>query len=390
MDITKQFYYREQPTEILFGYEVLDRLGERINQLNAKRVLLVTDKGIVNSGGASRVTAILKESKIDVILFSETHEDPGTHIVEKAREVANIKGCDVILGLGGGSCIDTAKAVAILMNNSGKLTDYAGMDKVPSQSSKPAVIAIPSTAGTGSEVTMDAVLTDDETGDKFFIASSNICASVALVDPELTLTLPPSLTAATGMDALTHAIESFTNMITQPISQSIAYTSIQLIARSLRNAVKHGNDRKARCNMSLASLMAGMAFTVARLGLCHAIYLPLGSKPYKIAHGLANGIMLPHVMRFNAPANPCAYRKVAEALGIDCSKLSDLEASLKSADEVASLAKDIGMERKLSEFGITEKDLPQIARGAFRSGGIKINPRHVREEDIIEICKNAL
>ena len=263
-------------------------------------------------------------------------------------------------------------------------------NRVPYACVKPAVIAIPTTSGTGSEVTKDAVITDDETGDKFFIASSNICPIIALVDPELTLTLPTALTAATGMDALTHAIESYTNLITQPISQSIALKAIELISESLAIATLEGSNKEARYNMSLASLMAGMAFTVARLGLCHAIYLPLGSKPFKIPHGVANGVMLPHVMKFNALSNPGGYRKVAEAMGVDCNNLTDDEAAIKGVEKVSLLAKQIGMPNGLSHFGITEDDFPSIATGAFRSGGIKINPRPVTKEDIVEICKQAL
>jgi alcohol dehydrogenase len=390
MDIGKQFCYRRQPTEILFGYGVLNQLGERITQFNMSRVFVVTDRGLVKAGIADRLITVLKKSEVDTVLFSETHEDPGTNVVAKAKNIADSENCDTIIGLGGGSCIDAAKAVSILLNNPDKLTDYGGMDKVPNPCLHPPIIAIPTTAGTGSEVTMDAVITDDENGEKFFIASSNICPSLALVDPELTITLPAFITATTGMDALTHAIESFTNLITQPISQSIAFSAIKLIGKSLRQAVNKGQDKHARYSMSLASLMAGMSFTVARLGLCHAIYLPLGSKPYKIAHGLANGMMLSHVMKFNARANPKGYRRVAQALGFDDQSLSDLEVALKSAEEVAHLARDIGMERKLGEFGITEADLPQIAKGAFRSGGIKINPRPVTQEDIIQICREAL
>lgn len=388
--MAKQFIYRKQPTDIFMGDGILGTLGEKIHFLDAKKAILITDKGLVDSGIADQAWKVLNKANIRVTVFTETHEDPGTHVVQKVRDIALENKCDVLIGLGGGSCLDTAKAASILLNCPGSLQDYGGMDKVPYACTKPPVIAIPTTSGTGSEVSKDAVITDDETGDKFFISSTNICPAIALVDPELTLTLPPALTAATGMDALTHAIESYTNRITQPISQSIALKAIELISKSLAKATFEGSCKEARYNMSLASLMAGMAFTVTRLGLCHAIYLSLGSKPFNISHGVANGIMLSHVMKFNAPSNPSGYRKVAEAMNVDCSKLADDEATIKSAEKVSLLAKEIGMPSGLKHFGITENDLPYIAKGAFRSGGIKINPRPVTKNDIMEICRQAL
>src|SRR5262249_51366366 len=257
--------------------------------------------------------------------YEGVKQDSGTTVIAEASELLRSSKADVVIGLGGGSSLDTAKAVATLLTNPGTILDYTGLNRVKNR--LPPVIAIPTTAGTGSEVSFWSVFTNDETGLKVALGSMYVYPLIALCDPELTLDLPPLLTAATGMDALAHGIECYTNKACQPISAALAWNAIELIGRHLREAVVRGQNRDSRYAVLLGSTMAGIAMNPTRLGLAHALAMPLGSWDLRVPHGIAVAVTLPRVMRFNCLAAPERYALVARALGESVDQLSAVESA---------------------------------------------------------------
>lgn len=387
-DMLRLFEFPPLPTEIVFGFGAISRLGEKLRELGASRALIVTDRGVAQAGLLEAVKDLTQRAGIISCSFEDVPQDSSTETVARALELLIEERCDVVVGLGGGSVLDTAKAVALNKTNPGPLTSYAGLGKV-NRPSLP-VVAIPTTAGTGSEVSYWAVLTDDTTGAKFSIGGRLVFPTVAICDPELTMTLPPSLTASTGMDALTHAIESYVNNATQPISQALSLRAVELIGLYLRGAATNGRDREARYGMMLASTLAGIAMNPTRLGIAHALAMPLGSWDLKIPHGIANAILLPQVMEFNLPANIRGFADIARALGEDVSGLSPREAAQKAVKAVRLLKQDIGIDYGLARFGLTERHVPRVVEEAMKSGNIAVNPRLVRPEQLQEICLNSL
>jgi alcohol dehydrogenase len=297
-------------------------------------------------------------------------------------------GADVVVGIGGGSALDTAKAVAALATNPGSPLDYVGLHKV-TRPPLPA-IAIPTTAGTGSEVSLWSVFTDDERGLKVAIGGIHLYPAVALCDPDLTMDLPPALTASTGMDALAHAIECYTNNACQPISGALALEAIRLIGRHLGAAALNGRSREARYGMMLASTMAGMAMNPTRLGLAHAYAMPLGSWDLKIPHSIAIAVTLPLVMEFNCLAAPERFADVARALGEPVDGCSPADAAARAPAAVARLAASIGIPKGLSQFGLCERHLPQVVEEAMKSGNVVVNPRRAGREEMTSLLRRAL
>ncbi len=373
-------------TEILFGFGVLDRLPEKVAELGGERVLIVTDKGVQAAGIIDQVVAELSEAWIPAVVFDEVPQDSGSKTVERAVEVLRAQNCDLVVGVGGGSSLDTAKAVAFGATNPPPITQYAGLNKLKHPGLP--VIAIPTTAGTGSEVSYWAVMTDDETQVKIGIGGTLVFPRVALADPALTLSLPPFLTATTGMDALTHAIESYTNTSYQPISAALTYRAIELIGEFLVRAVQDGTDREARYGMLLGSLLAGMGMNPTRLGIVHALAMPLGSWQLKIAHGTGNAVLLPHVMAFNLEGNPTLYADVARALGVG--DADPLTAGHVAIARVRAINVEIGIPAGLSALGLTETMIPQVCAEAIKSGNIAVNPRPCTQADLEAICRAAL
>jgi len=293
-----------------------------------------------------------------------------------------------VVGIGGGSSLDTAKAVAALATNAGSALDYAGLNKVRNRPLP--MIAAPTTSGTGSEVTLWSVFTDDTRAVKVAIGGVLIYPSVALCDPELTLELPAALTAATGMDALAHAIESYTNNNCQPISGALAVEAIRLIGQNLRSAVLNGRDSRSRYGMMLASTMAGIAMNPTRLGLAHALAMPLGSWDLRVPHGVVLAVTLPYVMEFNYVAEPERFVDVARALGESVDGLPRLAAAARAVSAVRDLARDIGIPRGLSEFGVREDHILPVVEEAMKSGNVPANPRRTSAEDLTRILRQAL
>jgi len=380
-------YEYKMPTELIFGRGAAKQVGKIATNLGSKKAILVTDPGVTKAGLIQGIIASLEEANVAYVIFDQVESDPSTQLVMKVTEIAKTNNCDLVIGIGGGSALDASKAIAAMVTNPGDISEYAGIGKL----NNPTIptIAIPTTAGTGSEATYWSVLTNKETHLKAGVGSWYLMPTVALADPLLTLSLPPSLTAGTGMDALTHAIESYVCTATQPISEAMSEKAIALIGRSLRKAVVNGRDIQAREDMLYASLMAALAFNVTRLGLAHAFVVPAAAY-FPIPHGLGNAILLPHVMEFNYLACPEKFAKIAELMGEDIRGLSTLEAAQISVIAVKSLMRDIGIVKGLRQFGITEEDLPRLAEEAAKTGNVPVNPRIPSIQDIVNVAQKAL
>ncbi|TXH15598.1 MAG: iron-containing alcohol dehydrogenase [Gammaproteobacteria bacterium] len=374
------------PTAIEFGWGALARLPQLVQGVGGKRALVVGDPGVLKAGLVDRVMKALGGT-VPVTTFTDIESDPDAKSVDAGVQLARAKECDVIIGIGGGSAMDVAKVIGVMLTNPGNIRDYNGMGKI-GQPGAP-VIAIPTTSGTGSELTIWSVLSDKEKKTKFGVGSVLNCARIALLDPELTMSLPPAITAATGIDALTHALESYVNTATQPISEAMSEQSMTLIARSLRLAVAQPGNQQARADMLLASTIAAMAFNSTRLGLAHAFAMPLGSR-FHIPHGLANAIMLPTVMRFNLPGNLAKFARIAQIFGERTEGLGLREAAQRSVSAIEQLQADIGITQKLGDFGMTEADLHDVAAEAMLSGNVAVNPRQPTLQDMKALLRAKL
>ncbi len=386
MIFNKSFRY-EIPTIIEFGNGAIKKLPDHVKAFNGSKVLIVCDPGVLNAGVVARLSEPLNSAGIPYVIFSEIEPDPAIDSVDKGLHIAKEESCDIVIGVGGGSSLDTAKAVGLMLNNPGHIRDYVGIDMVPNPSVP--VIAVPTTAGTGSEITIWSVLSDKEQKVKLSVGSVYNCPDLALADPELTTTLPPHITAATGMDALTHALESYVNTATQPISEGLSVQSMKMIADNLCLAVVQGENLEARSNMLLASLIAAMAFNSTRLGLAHALAIPLGAH-FKIPHGTVNAILLPEVMKFNLIGNQKKFAEIASIFGVDTYHMTEREAAEEAVEAIRQLKNDIGIHETLSDYGVTESDLDFIAKEAMLSGNVAVNPRKPTLEDFKNICRAAM
>ena len=387
-DAGQRFNFLPVPTDIHFGFGAVEAAAERLKAAGGTSALIVTDSGLRQAGVVERVESVLAAAGIPFATYEGVKPDSGSGIIEEAVALLKACGADCVIGVGGGSSLDTAKAAAALAANGGGVFDYVGINRLPR---KPLpVIAIPTTAGTGSEVTLWSVFTDDQRGLKVAIGSVLLYPNVAICDPELTMNLPSALTAATGMDALGHAIECYTNDACQPISAALARQAIELIARHLRTAVLNGRDRAARYGMLLASTMAGIAMNPTRLGLAHALAMPLGSWDLRIPHGIAIGVALPCVMRFNYLAQPQRFAEVAAAMGEDIAGLPVLEAAARSFAAVRRLADDVGLPRGLAQVGMSADCVDRVVDEAMKSGNVAVNPRRTERAQMREILLAAI
>lgn len=389
MQINKDVFSYEVPTKIIYGKNSTELIGEEVKELGINNILITTDKGIKEAGVLESILASLDKENINYYIYDEVKADSGVDIVNEATKVAKDNNCELIMGVGGGSSLDTAKAVAVMVTNPGNnVLDYAGLDEIENDPVK--IFAVPTTAGTGSEATIWAVISNKNNNIKTGVGSMKMMPDVAICDPLLTKSLPANITAATGMDALTHAIESYVNTATQPISEAMAEKSISLISNNLRQAVANGDNLEARDSLLMGSLLAAFAFNETRLGIAHSISSPLGAF-YPIPHGVANAILLPNVMEFNLIGNPGKYKKVAELMGENTSGLNQMEAAKKSVEAVSKLMKDIGIPRKLSEVAdIDQDDIPKIVDQSYQSGNNLVNPRKPSKDDLLKVINNSL
>jgi alcohol dehydrogenase class IV len=388
MSIDSTFKFLPLPTEIHFGCGVVSTLPDRVRSLGCRKPLVVTDAGMRSAGTLERIERLLASAGLAARTYDAVMPDSGADLIAAAAELAKQADADVVIGLGGGSSLDTAKAVAAMVTNSGSILAYTGIGKLPRKGIP--MVAIPTAAGTGSEVTFWSVFMDERTRLKAVVGSVLLFPAVALCDPELTLTLPSLPTAATGMDALGHAIECYTNDACQPISAALSLRAIELIGTHLRSAALNGRQVEARYGMALASTMAGIAMNSTRLGLAHALAMPLGSYDLRIPHGLAIGITLPAVMKFNHVARLDRYASVARALGEPVDGLSVRDAAARSFSAVAGLAQDIGIPAHLSDVGLREEHIDAVAAEAVKSGNVAVNPRRTCVEDLRNILLETL
>ena len=388
VDVGQVFNFFPVPTDIHFGCGALASLAERVAAVNGRQALVVTDPGVRAAGILDRVTGRLEAAGIPFTVFDRVTPDSSSDLIESGVQAAKAAAADVVLGVGGGSALDTAKAIAALVTNPGSPLDYVGLHKVTTRPLP--TIAIPTTSGTGSEVSLWSVFTDDARKLKVAIGGFMLYPTVALCDPDLTLELPPALTAATGMDALGHAVECYTNNACQPISAALAFRAIELIGRHLPIATLNGRDRQARYGMMLASTMAGMAMNPTRLGLAHALAMPLGSGTLKIPHGIAVAVTLSPVVAFNHPAAPERFAAVARALGEPVDGLPVMEAASRAAAAVRRLADVVGIPKGLSEWGLDERQVPEIVDEAMKSGNVAVNPRRTSRDDLAGVLRQTI
>ncbi|MCF8074050.1 MAG: iron-containing alcohol dehydrogenase [Desulfarculaceae bacterium] len=379
--------FRTTP-RIVMGPGSVAGVGAEAQALGATRVLVVTDPGIMDAGLLEPVTASLEAAGLDYTLFSEVAPDPRHETVKACLGGLADDKPDCVIGLGGGSPIDIAKTVAVMLTNAGDISDYCGVDLVP-QAGAPTII-IPTTAGTGSEVTPIAILSDEEEKLKKGVVSPHLMPRVAVLDPELTVGLPPAITAATGMDALIHAIEAYTSVNATGMTDMLAARAIELISDNLRTAFARGQDLEAREAMLEGALLAGIAFANAGVTAVHAFAYPIGAE-FHIPHGVANTLMLAPVMRFNLVGNLVKFAEVAELMGQPTEGFALREAAELAVDAVLDLAEDLGVPQSLGQFGITEEHLPELAQGVMKVTRLLANnPRAMTAADAEEIYRQAL
>jgi alcohol dehydrogenase len=374
------------PTKIVFGAGVLKDILKEMDGLRMGRALVVTDSGLKGSPMVQSLMTIL--GKRAAALYGEAIPDSSIEVVKKGFDAYQASGADGIISLGGGSSMDTAKGIAILAKKGGKdLREFFGLNKVAEPLAPH--IAVPTTSGTASEVTMFATIKDHQSKVKNLISDPNLIPPVAILDPELTAGLPPFLTAATGMDALSHAIESLHARFYEPISDGLAYQAARLIVQYLPRCLEKGDDLEARGMQALASSMAGMAFQNALVGCAHGIAHALGGM-FGVHHGLANAILLSHGMRFNLPLSAPRYRHVAEAFGIPAQGKTDMEIAELTIQAVEQFVAKTGLPRRLSEVKIPKESFPALAKLAVNDPGMKSNMRRVTDpQELLPVLEAA-
>ncbi len=374
------------PTEVHFGNGIAGTLGDHVAQLGARAPFVVTDPGVRNAGIVDPLLQTMIERGLAPVVFDGISANPRDHECVTGAEAAREFGADLIVAIGGGSPIDAAKAIAGLLPNGGAVQDWEPprtfeLSPVP-------IIAIPTTAGTGSEVTRSSVITDTERHIKISLRDYQIAPRVALVDPQLTLSLPRSVTAATGMDVLTHAVEAYTCKRATPLSDMCAMTAILLVQEHLVDAVRDGNNLVAREGMMLASLVAGMAFSNADVAAVHCLAEAIGGL-YDTPHGVANAVFLPVVFAFNSESNPMRHVAVGETLGVDTSGFSMFEATRESGAAIKALATAVGIPSFRDLPGVDPKDFDAIAEAAVANGSNSSNAREMGHDDYVEILRLA-
>lgn len=395
MNLLKIYSFR-MPRNILFGLNASEKVGERAKELGGRKVLVVTDKSLRPSGTIDRVEASLRQAEMEVLIYDEVTTEPTTDYVDKGANLFRSQGCNLVVALGGGSCIDAGKGIAMLGTNPGVITDYEGRGKV--RNHKCPLIAMPTTAGTGSEVTWVSVIHDSARDVKFLVYSPYLVPEEAIEDPVLTFSMPPRVTMSTGMDALTHAIEGYVSTRdphvgygSPPLIDFLAIPAIELISQNLRKAWADGENIEARSNMMLGQLLAGMTFGNSGTALVHGMARPLGAH-FHIPHGLANAIMLPYGMEYTYMAVPEKFARIAQAMGEDIEGLSAMEAAERAVSAVRRLCSDIRVP-KLRDLDIPEKEyfrlIPQMAKDGMESGTPLVNPRKPTADDVMELFKRA-
>jgi aldehyde dehydrogenase (NAD+) len=382
-DLAFLFY---SPTRVVFGEGSSADVGVELASLGCRHALLVTDRFLLeHTDTVKKIERALGGACAGV--FCDVPADSGVHVIDAAAELGRARGADGIVSVGGGSVIDTAKGVAILLREGGSLLDYQGFQLL----SRPQTphVCVPTTAGTGSEVTYFAVVKDHEKKRKLIFGDHHIIPNVAILDPALTVGLPPLLTAATGLDAFSHGLEALTSAQRAPISDALGLHAIRLITAALPTAVTNGGDMAARGQMLVAATLGGAAFSNAQVGLVHAIAHVVGAR-HGVHHGMANSIAMPHVIRFNNDTVAGRYRMVAEAMGVDVRGMSDEAGGQRAADAIADFSRSVGLPGSFREVGVPESDLPACAEAALSDGAIVYNAKPVTDAgEVLGVLKKA-
>ncbi|MBI5956712.1 MAG: iron-containing alcohol dehydrogenase [Chloroflexi bacterium] len=386
MPLPELFEYQTR-TRVVYGPGVVKDIGFEVGKLGGTRAVIVTDRVLRSIGLVDRVVRGLVESGVELAgIYDDVPPNSEVKVVERGAQYAREQGCDVLIAVGGGSVIDTAKGMDVLLALGGSLLDYQGVGVV-NQPLLP-LIAVPTTAGTGSEVTLAAVIKDDASGLKLEFNSPYMMPNVAVLDPEMTITLPPMLTAATGMDALTHAIEAYVSNQAEPITDALGIHALRMIAQALPAAVKNGGDLEARGEMLLAACIAGLSFSNALCGIVHAMAHACGGR-YGVPHGVANSILLPYGMEFNLDSCPERCADIAVAMGAATERASVKRAARLSVAAVRKLSADIGLPRRLRDVGVEADGIPQLAEDALADAMMISNPRPAELPDVIQLLKRA-
>lgn len=372
-----------------FGPGARKELPAAIARLGKKKALIVTDKGLLQFGVAKLVTDVLDEAGVSYTIFSEVKPNPTVSNVKAGIEAFKNAEADILIAIGGGSSIDTAKAIGIVTANP-EFSDIVSLEGcAPTKNKSVPIIALPTTAGTAAETTINYVIIDEEKQKKMVCVDPNDIPAVAIIDAELMYSLPKGLTAATGMDALTHAIEGYITKGAWELSDMFEIEAIRMISHYLPTAVYEPSNPEGRNGMAVAQYVAGMAFSNVGLGLVHGMAHPLGAL-FDIPHGVANAVLLPTVMEFNMPYCIAKYRKIAEAMGVDTAAMADNEAAQAACDAVKQLSQKVGIPATLTELGIKESDIDALTQQAIADVCTPGNPRDVSYEEIASIYRSLL
>jgi len=376
------------PHLILAGLGSSERLGQEAKGMGAQKSLVVTDKGVIDSGVGKKIAGLLEKEGIGVEIFDQVIPDPDITCAESCVEMAKRDRFDLIVGVGGGSSMDIASITSVMLTNPGTVYNYFGINLVKNPGIP--TILIPTTAGTGAEVTPNAILTDTNEKLKKAIVSPHILPRIAIVDPLLTLSMPPPVTSSSGMDALAHAVESYTSNNATVLTDLFAKEAMILIGQSLRTAVANGNNLEARYDMSIGSLYAGISLANAGVTAVHALAYPLGGQ-FNIPHGISNGLLLPYVMEFNVLGNIPKFAQIAQFLGEKVDNMTLLDQAYHSAKAVKAIYRDLKIPQSLTELKIPKEAIPAMAKAAV--GITRLmgnNPRAMTAQDAERIYEKAL
>ena len=385
-----EFYVR---TKIMFGKNKISNINYELTELNAKKPLIVTDAGVEKAGIASKVINILQTADFEYEIFNKVESNPSTEIVEMGLELFQKEKCDSVVAIGGGSSMDTGKAIAIMINNKGNISDYDHflvLNGHPDfENSAVPIIAIPTTVGTGSEVTCASVVTDKLNKKKMAIISRKLLPNVAIVDPSLVINLPREIIASTGADALTHAIEGYLCRNASPVTDALNLTAIKIMFKNLREAVNFAKNSEAVGNMLLGSMMTGMGFTNCGLGNVHAMSAAVGGI-LNTPHGVTNAVILPHVMLLNQSAQLNKFVEIAKVMNQKIDNLDIKEAGKKAISGTIQLLDDIGISDSLKDLGVSEGMINELASKTMEDGDYQNDPRITSLEEIKQLFKNTL
>ncbi|KEF39299.1 alcohol dehydrogenase, class IV [Schinkia azotoformans MEV2011] len=373
--------------EIIFGIGSIDQVGESCLRLGAKKALIVSDEGVVEAGWMEKVINNCRAVGLEYATFFNITMNPKDFEIECGREFYLHNECDSVIGIGGGSALDVAKAIAILATNGGHISDYEGVDqiKIP----LPPMVMVSTTAGSGSEVSQFSVIVDTTRQKKMTIISKSLVPDIAIIDPNTLITKNHSLTASTGLDVLTHGIEAYVSVAATPLTDVQAKNAISLVSKYLRPSVASKTNIEAKKAMAMASLQAGLAFSNAILGAAHAMSHAIGGR-FPFSHGDVNAILLPYVMEFNFIATPKRFADIAELMGIDVRGMELSEAGRKAVEQVRLLSLEIGAPQRLSDMGLKGESIQEMGKIALEDACMITNPRDVMLKDVEQLFRQAL